>query len=57
MTPDDIRDVAILVTEHLLDNAPTLLSDEVREVNGEYTQDTFGLQDSINNALNQILIK
>ena len=35
MTKNDIRDVAILVTEHLLDKAPELLSDDVREVNGE----------------------
>ena len=55
MTKDDIRDVAILVTEHLLDQSPELLSDDVREVNGEYTQDTFDLQDSIEDALNQII--
>jgi len=54
-TKDEIRDVAILVTEHLLDQAPELLSDDVREVNGEYTQDTFDLQDSIENALAQII--
>jgi len=55
MTKDDIRDVAILVTEHLLDKAPELLSDDVREVNGEYTQDTFDLQDSIEDALAEII--
>jgi len=54
-TKDEIRDVAILVTEHLLDQAPELLSDDVREVNGEYTQDTFDLQDSIEDALAQII--
>lgn len=51
MTRDDIRDVAILVTEHLLDYAPDLLSDRVAEVRGEYTQDTFDLQDTIFEAL------
>jgi len=56
MTKDDIRDVAILVTEHLLDYAPDLLSDRVSEVwadsgDIEYTQETFDLQDSIEDAL------
>ena len=55
MTKDDILDVAILVTEHLLDQAPELLSDDVREVNGEYTELTFYLQDNIENALAQII--
>ena len=55
MTKDDIRDVAILVTEHLLDYAPDLLSDKVAEVRGEYTQDTFDLQDCIFDALAQII--
>jgi len=55
MTTNDIKDVAILVTEYLLDNAPELLSDDVREVNGEYTQDTFDLQDSIEGALTEII--
>ena len=51
MTKDDIRDVAILVTEHLLDYAPDLLSDRVAEDRGEYTKDTFDLQDTIFEAL------
>ena len=51
MTRDDIRDLAILVTEDLLDYAPDLLSDSVAEVRGEYTQDTFDLQDCIFDAL------
>jgi|DEB0MinimDraft_3_1074331.scaffolds.fasta_scaffold21369_2 hypothetical protein len=56
MTKDDIRDLAILVTEHLLDYAPDLLSDRVSEVwadsgDIEYTQETFDLQDSIEDAL------
>ncbi len=55
MTKDDILDVAILVTEHLLDQAPELLSDDVREVNGKYTELTFYLQDNIENALAQII--
>lgn len=55
MTTNDIKDVAILVTEYLLDNAPELLGDDVREVNGEYTQDTFDLQDSIEDALAEII--
>ena len=32
MTKNDILDVAILVTEHLLDQAPELLNDDVLEV-------------------------
>ena len=56
MTKDDIRDVAILVTEHLLDYAPDLLSDKVAEVwadsgDIEYTSETFDLQDTIFEAL------
>ena len=51
MTKDDIRDLAILITEDLLDYAPDLLSDSVAEVRGEYTQDTFDLQDTIFEAL------
>ena len=51
MTRDDIRDLAILVTEDLLDYAPDLLSDRVAEVRGEYTPDTFDLQDCIFDAL------
>ena len=54
-TQDDILDVAILVTEHLLDQAPELLSDDVREVDGKYTELTFHLQDNIENALAQII--
>ena len=55
MTKDDIRDLAILITEDLLDYAPDLLSDRVAEVRGEYTQDTFDLQDCIFDALNKHL--
>ena len=51
MTKDDILDVAILVTEHLLDNAPELLNRDVLEVDGQYTELTFHLQDSIADAL------
>ena len=52
MTKDDIRDLAILITEDLLDFAPDLLSDKVAEVwadsgDLEYTQETFDLQDCI----------
>tara|TARA_R100001510_G_scaffold33304_1_gene29818 strand:- start:9224 stop:9403 length:180 start_codon:yes stop_codon:yes gene_type:complete len=57
MTPDEIRDIAILVTEHLLDYAPDLLSKSVAEVRGEYTQETFDLQDTITEALTEILSK
>lgn len=52
---DDILDVAILVTEHLLDKAPELLNREVMEVDGKYTELTFHLQDSIFDALAQII--
>tara|TARA_R100000654_G_scaffold9220_2_gene21385 strand:- start:1364 stop:1537 length:174 start_codon:yes stop_codon:yes gene_type:complete len=51
MTKDDIRDLAILITEDLLDYAPDLLSESVAEVRGEYTPDTFDLQDCIFDAL------
>lgn len=55
MTQDEIRDLAILVTEHLLDYAPDLLSDAVAEVRGEYTQETFDLQDTITEAITRNL--
>ena len=55
MTKDDILDVAILVTEHLLDKTPELLSPDVMEVDGKYTELTFHLQDSIEDALAQIV--
>ena len=51
MTTDDMRDLAILVTEDLIDYAPHLLNESVREVKGEYTEDTFDLQDCIFDAL------
>ena len=54
MTKDDILDVAILVTEYLLDNAPELLSRDVLEVDGKYTELTFHLQDCIEDALAEI---
>jgi len=57
---NDIKDVAILITEYLLDNAPELLSDKVAEVwsesgDIEYTQETFDLQDNIEDALTEII--
>jgi hypothetical protein len=55
MTSNDILDVAILVTEHLLDKAPELLSPDVLEVDGKYTELTFHLQDSIEDALAEII--
>ena len=55
MTQDEIRDLAILITEHLLDYAPDLLSDRVAEVRGEYTQETFDLQDTITEAITKNL--
>jgi hypothetical protein len=55
MTKDDILDVAILVTEHLLDKAPELLNRDVMEVDGKYTELTFHLQDSIEDALAEII--
>ncbi len=52
MNQDEIRDVAIHVTEYLLDNAPTLLDEDVLEdVNGEYTEGTWMLQDAITDAI------
>ena len=55
MTTDDIRDLAILVTEHLLDYAPDLLHPDVAEVRDEYTPATFDLQDTIFEALTKNL--
>jgi len=56
MDKDQIRDVAIEVTDYLLDNAPTLLDEGVLEdVNGEYTEGTWMLQDAITDVLTKIL--
>ena len=56
MDKDQIRDVAIEVTDYLLDNAPTLLDEDVLEdVNGEYTEGTWLLQDAITDVLTKIL--
>ena len=55
MDKDQIRDVAIEVTEYLLDNAPTLLDEGVMEVDGEYTEGTWMLQDAITDVLTKIL--
>lgn len=60
MNEDYIRDVAIYVTEHLLDNASHLLSASTLEVRDEfgaltYTPDTFELQDTIKEALKKHL--
>ena len=58
MDKDQIRDVAIEVTDYLLDNAPTLLDEDVLEdVNGEYTEGTWMLQDAITDVLTKILSK
>jgi len=56
MDKDQIRDVAIEVTDYLLDNAPTLLDEDVLEdINGEYTEGTWMLQDAITDVLTKIL--
>jgi hypothetical protein len=57
MDKDQIRDVAIEVTEYLLDNAPTLLDEGVMEVDGEYTEGTWILQDAITDVLTKIFSK
>ena len=54
MNKDEIRDVSIQVTEYLLDNIPTLLAEGVTEVNGEYTEGTWMLQDAITESLTLI---
>ena len=54
MNKDQIRDVSIQVTEYLLDNMPTLLDEDVMEVNGEYTEGTWMSQDAITEALTLI---
>ena len=51
MTQDEIRDLAILVAEHLLDYAPDLLSERVANVREGYTPAKFDLQDTIFDAL------
>ena len=55
MSTDEIRDIAILVTEHLLDYAPDLLHPDVAEVRDEYTPATFDLQDTIFAALKKTI--
>jgi len=50
-TEDDIRDIAIKVTERLLDKHAYLLSASVHEVGEQYTDDTWALQDAIFEAL------
>lgn len=55
MDKDEIRDVAIHVVEQLLDKDPDLLHEYVHEVNGKYTEYTWGLQDAINDALTEYL--
>ena len=57
MDKDQIRDVAIEVTDYLLDNAPTLLDEGVMEVDGEYTEGTWILQDAITDVLTKIFSK
>ena len=57
MDKDQIRDVAIEVTEYLLDNAPTLLDEGVMEVDGEYTEGTWILQDAITDVITKIFSK
>jgi hypothetical protein len=57
MDKDQIRDVAIEVTDYLLDNAPTLLDEGVLEVDGEYTEGTWILQDAITDVLTKIFSK
>ena len=57
MDKDQIRDVAIEVTDYLLDNAPTLLDEGVMEVDGEYTESTWILQDAITDVLTKIFSK
>ena len=54
MDKDQIRDVAIEVTDYLLDNMPTLLDEDVLEVDGEYTEGTWMLQDTITEVLTLI---
>ena len=54
MDKDQIRDVSIHVTDYLLDNMPTLLDEDVLEVDGEYTEGTWMLQDTITEALTLI---
>ena len=53
---DDVRDLAIHVVEHLLDKSPGLLNPLTLEVDGEFSDDTWRLQDEIMYALLQVLI-
>lgn len=46
-TEDDARDIAVDIVVQLLDSYPFLVSDSVIEVAGEFTEDTFLLQDVI----------
>ena len=55
---DAIRDMAIQVTEYLLDNYPYLLASGVMETKeGHYTEQTWELQDAITESISENLNK
>lgn len=55
MTQDEIRDVAIHVTEQLLDKTPYIFHYKTLEQRGQYTTYTWELQDTITEAITQKL--
>lgn len=56
-TEDDARDIAISIVVELLDNYPYLLSQSTIEIDGEYTDDTFELQDVITEIITKRITK
>jgi hypothetical protein len=49
---DEARDLAIQIVETLLDECPHLLSAQAQEYNGNFTDGTFELQDTIHDFIN-----
>lgn len=48
---DQARDLAIQIVETLLDECPHLLSAQAQEYNGNFTDGTFELQDTIHDFI------
>ena len=55
MSQDEIRDVAIHVTEQLLDKTPHILHFKTLGQHGQYTEYTWQLQDTITEAITEKL--
>lgn len=57
MSQDEIRDLAIHLVDSLLDNEAHLLHEYVHEVDGQYTEYTWELQDVLVDFLTEKLGK